>query len=367
MPNSFEVESSSGKYGVTVGTGLFQSAAWAHPDAIYLVDEFLAPSLGVAEDRLISLVATEQQKSLEYMPHTFERLRELGANRSTYLIAVGGGVIQDIATLVASLYMRGLPWSYLPTTLLGMVDSCIGGKSSINVAGYKNLIGNFYPPKDIFVDVEFSRTLSREQIVGGLMEAAKICYARGQGNFEAYLAESPSSSMNPQQVEAVALRTLSTKKWFIEIDEFDQKERLLLNFGHTFGHAIEAGTGFGVSHGVAVGIGMMVAVEVALSRSWLSPTGQRNALALVQHVKDMLGAIAGEIQRPNSLDLDKVLEKFGSDKKHRSDRFRIVSPIADGGLELVPMDKDATSRRDILCAFRNAFAQIGWSDLVVQA
>jgi len=366
MPNSFEIASSSGNYGVTVGVGLFQNAARAHKDAIYLVDSFLAPSLGVAEDRLISIVATEQQKSLECMPQTFARLRELGANRSTYLIAVGGGVIQDIATLVASLYMRGLPWSYLPTTLLGMVDSCIGGKSSINVAGYKNLIGNFHPPKDIFVDVEFSRTLTREQIVGGLMEAAKIGYARGQADFDAYLTESPSASMSPQQIEAVSLRSLSTKKWFIEIDEFDQKERLLLNFGHTFGHAIEAGTSFGVSHGVAIGIGMIVAVNLALSRSWLSPTGQRNTLALVKHVKDMLGAIAGEILMPQKIELDKLLDKFDSDKKHRSDRFQIVCPCADGRLELVPMDKDAESRHDIQSAFHNAFVQIGWSDLVVR-
>lgn len=365
MPKSFEVKSSSGTYSVTIGTGLFQCAARVHPDAIYLVDEFLAPSLGVSEDRLISLVATEQQKSLDCMPQTFARLRELGADRSTHLIAVGGGVVQDIATLVASLYMRGLRWSYLPTTLLGMVDSCIGGKSSINVAGYKNLIGNFYPPKDIFVDVVFSRTLNQEQIVGGLMEAAKISYAKSQVHFEAYLAESPSPSMNAEQLEALVSRSLSTKKWFIEIDEFDQKERLLLNFGHTFGHAIEAGTDFGVTHGIAVGVGMIVAVEVALSRSWLSTTGQRNAFALVKHVKDMLGVIVGEIQRPHSLDLDKLLEKFCSDKKHRSDRFLIVSPNADGRLELMPMDKDAVSRRDILSAFRNTFAQIGWSDLVV--
>ena len=214
-------------------------------------------------------------------------MRELGANRATHLIAIGGGVIQDIVTFCASVYMRGLRWTYMPTTFLSMADSCIGGKSSINVMGYKNLVGNFYPPSQVLIDVDFVDTLDAEKVVGGLFEAAKICYARSYGEFAAYLAEHPASKMSLDVAHVVIVRALRTKKWFIEIDEFDKKERLLLNFGHTFGHAIEAGGDFSVPHGIAVGLGMLVAIKYAGLRQWLSPGGEEHTAALAAHIRAM--------------------------------------------------------------------------------
>ncbi|MBM4221030.1 MAG: 3-dehydroquinate synthase, partial [Gammaproteobacteria bacterium] len=309
--------------------------------------------------RVVKVTASEEAKSLERMAEVVASLRRLGAHRRTHLVAIGGGVVQDIATFSASIYMRGISWTYMPTTLLGMADSCIGGKSSINVLGYKNLVGNFYPPKDVLIDVDFTKTLSKEMLVGGLFEAGKICYARNYEAFLGYLAEVPDIRFS--SLQRIILRALQTKKWFIETDEFDQKERLLLNFGHTFGHAIEAGTDYAVSHGIAVGLGMMVAVEYANDQSWLSATGKEHASVLAAHVRDMIGDGNGCIVKPPAVvDLVRVMEKFENDKKHLADAYRIVCPRHDGALELIAVPKTDSTRAGVAAAYRRALSNLAW-------
>lgn len=368
MQESFEVTASGGSYRVVVGRSLLQQVITDHPNAIFMVDEHLAPLLPASADRRILVKALETNKSLEYMPEIVLKLRELGANRATHLVAIGGGVIQDVATFSASVYMRGIQWTYMPTTLLSMADSCIGGKSSINVLGYKNLVGNFYPPKEVLIDADFVASLDAEKVVGGLFEAGKICYARSNEDFQGYLADGPAAQMSVETVQRIIVRALRTKKWFIETDEFDQKERLLLNFGHTFGHAIEAGTNFGVSHGIAVGIGMMVAVQYAKRREWLTQTGIQRASALTQHVESMLKLEGRSIvASPPAIDLKLVMAKFNNDKKHLSDVYRMVCPRGDGALELVPERKNDDVVRDITWAYESTLKKIGWEVVAASA
>lgn len=362
MPESFEVSASAGSYLVAVGQGLLKKVIADNPDALFMVDDYLASTLPIPETRRILVNAAESNKSLERMPEIVLKLRELGANRGSHLVVIGGGVIQDIATFSASIYMRGIRWTYMPTTLLSMADSCIGGKSSINVLGYKNLVGNFYPPKEVLIDADFVTTLDAEKVVGGLFEAAKICYARSYQDFQAYLSEGPAAKMSAEKVQGIIVRALRTKKWFIEIDEFDQKERLLLNFGHTFGHAIEAGTDFGVSHGIAVGVGMMIAVEYARKRGWLSASGIERTSGLTSHVKAMLKVDGSSIvTAPEAIDLKLVMEKFNNDKKHLSNVYRMICPCGDGELEVVSEPKNEEVRRDIASAYESALGEIGWT------
>jgi 3-dehydroquinate synthase len=150
MSVSFEINSSTGSYDVTVAQGAFAGSIARMGHASIVADEFFRERLTAGN--AIFLAATEEEKSLDRAPALIEQLRRAGANRSTHLVAVGGGVIQDISAFVASVYMRGLTWSYVPTTVLAMVDSCIGGKSSINVGPYKNLAGTFHPPQHIYVE-----------------------------------------------------------------------------------------------------------------------------------------------------------------------------------------------------------------------
>jgi 3-dehydroquinate synthase len=361
MQESFEILSSTGNYTVIAGTDLLVQVIAQYSDAIFMVDERLESVLPASITKRILIKANENTKSLEFMPEVILKMREAGANRTSHLVAIGGGVIQDIATFTASTYMRGIQWTYMPTTFLGMTDSCIGGKSSINVLGYKNLIGNFYPPVDILIDMTFINTLNEEQVVGGLFEAAKICYARGYQQFLEYLNESPAFPMSPENAQRLIVHVLKTKKWFIETDEFDQNERLLLNFGHTFGHALEAGTNFGITHGIAVGIGMVAAVEYAKIAALLSPTGISRAEHLIAHVKSMLGDdLKNVMANPPEIDLALVLEKFNNDKKHRTEFYRMVVPKEDGELELISQTKTDAILNRIRLAYQQGLSEIGY-------
>ncbi len=361
MQESFEIASSSNRYQVVIGRDLIDDVLESYPDAIYLVDDFFDDLLKLPEGRRISIHADEETKSLERIPEVIIKLRQMGANRSTHLVAIGGGVVQDIATFAASLYMRGMSWTYMPTTLLSMADSCIGGKSSINVAGLKNLVGNFYPPKEILIDVEFSKTLDPEQIIGGLFEAEKICYARDFAIYERYLSLSPGAQMELEALQKLILLSLKTKQWFIEVDEFDQNERLLLNYGHTFGHAIEAATNFSVSHGIAVGLGMLVAVHYAQFRKLVLPFAQSRVQNFAQHVRLMLNSI--ELPEPKGLDLSVFMQKFEGDKKHKKDVYRMVCPTAHGALELVSEPKNPETQKVIREAYKQALNDIGWNTI----
>jgi 3-dehydroquinate synthase len=362
LSDIYEIFSSSGNYKIEVGNNLIEKVTALYKDAIYIVDSKLVDRLPESLSRRIIIEALEENKALEKSANYIAELRKLNANRDTHLVAVGGGIIQDITTFVASIYMRGLSWTYLPTTVLSMADSCIGGKSSINVLGYKNLIGNFYPPRDIYIDPAFIKTLDDEMIVGGLFEAAKICYAKDPEIFKEYTELKPSAQICVEQMQAIIGLALSTKKWFIEIDEFDQKERLLLNFGHTFGHAIEASTDFGVHHGIGVGAGMLIAAIYAKLSGSLSRAGEFAVAPLVEHIEAMLMPSAGNlIGAPRIVDLSSTLEKFNYDKKHKTDLFRMVVPEKDGNLALISVARNAQERKKIEAAFIAGFDVLNWN------
>ena len=226
MSVSFEINSSSKSYQVEIGRGQLKSGLYAPKQNFVLVDELvleLYPYLDT--DFLIVIPAVEESKSLATVAYVIEKLRLLGANRNSHLIAIGGGIIQDIATFTASIFMRGISWSYYPTTLLGMVDSCIGGKSSINVGQFKNIAGNFYPPERILIDTDFCETLKQQELISGLCEAVKICFASRDEVLTKYLSFTESNGLvNEANLPDIINLSLMTKKKFIEEDEFDTPE-----------------------------------------------------------------------------------------------------------------------------------------------
>jgi 3-dehydroquinate synthase len=335
MSASFSISSSTGSYDVAVRQGLFAEIVDQLQRPTYIADAFFQ-SRFTPDHTPIFLEATETEKSLDRAPALIETMRARGANRGTLLVAVGGGVIQDIAAFAASVYMRGLSWSYIPSTVLAMVDSCIGGKSSINVGPYKNLVGTFHSPSHIYIDPSLAETLPRDQFASGLIEAAKICFCRGPESFAAHLATHPSTSMSTASLEALILNSLSAKKHFIEIDEFDKKERLLLNFGHTFGHAIEGASHFGIPHGIAVGLGILC--SLAFQRARNIPLDQPSVAALESHLHQMIRTLPGLREQLTALDLTDVLNRFASDKKHSSAHFTLIliAPSGEVVLEQLP-------------------------------
>lgn len=351
MSVSFDINSEIKPYKVEIGEGLLEATLKATGDSIFLCDSFFAGRLAPCGRPVIAIDATEYAKSLDRMSEVIIRLRDSGATRSTNLIAVGGGVIQDVATFCASIYMRGISWKYLPTTLLGMVDSCIGGKSAINVGPYKNIVGNFYPPDEILVDPDLCGTLAVEQKVAGLCEAAKICYARGDDAFARYLALHPSAELKNIKLSHLIDLSLRSKKWFIEVDEFDRNERLLLNFGHTFGHAIEGAAEFAVSHGVAVGVGILAAIHYSRISTG-KETLPQSAVTLAAHIRGLLAHIDGLGEVLAATTEQDLLNRFAADKKHTPTAYTIVGIDQTGRLQRLALPRSSESENMIRETFK---------------
>ncbi len=346
LASSLEIESSTGSYSVGIESGSFERSLKHFEGAAIIADEFFRPAFERAGAEAIFIEATETNKSLDASPAIIERIRKAGANRQTELVAVGGGTVQDLSAFIASVYMRGLRWSYMPTTVLAMVDSCIGGKSSINVGPYKNLVGTIHPPQRVLIDPALARTLPDDQKASGLIEAAKICFCRGEESFAQHVAYGPSIGMSSEALERLIVNSLSAKKWFIEKDEFDKKERLLLNFGHTFGHAIEGATHFAVSHGIAVGLGILAANEFERQRG-VSYAGVARVKLLEEHLHTMISEVPNLAAPLRAMSVDEVIERFGSDKKHGPQHFTLILVAENGDVVLRKIEKTAQVTRDV--------------------
>lgn len=330
-----------------------------HPEGdLLLVDSFFRERLPLP-DRLpvLWIEATEAAKALEQTLPLFVALKDAGLGRSSQLTAIGGGVVQDIATFLASLFMRGIPWNYVPTTFLGMADSCLGGKSSINVGPYKNLIGNFHPPRRIEILPAFARTLPAVELAGGLAEAAKISFCRGANSFATYERLSAAvliGNWQDQQLAELLHATLAVKQWFIETDEFDQAERRLLNFGHTWGHALESATAFAIPHGLAVAIGMLAAIRF---------TGEQPlSVALWEHCLTLLAPVIEPTQL-QAFNPDLFLKAFCADKKHSPGHIHVIVPTstATEGLGVKELRLPATeaSLEAVLQAMHEVLVVVG--------
>lgn len=362
MPNSsemasFDIASSTGSYAIRIGDGLFDRVLADEGEVLFVVDAYLAGRMKAAGIDAIALPAEEITKSLNRMTALIEAMKDRQTTRGTTLIAVGGGVVQDCATFAASVYMRGIPWVYVPTTLLSMADSCIGGKSSINVGKYKNIVGTFHPPTRVDIDPRLAATLSAEQRIAGLCEAVKICMCRGPEALERYLALSPTPAPDFAGLAQVIELCLRAKKWFIEIDEFDRKERLILNFGHTFGHAIEAASKFAISHGVAVGLGMIAAMHLGRA---LEPdaTPPPHVAAFRQHVLDLLAGVPQLRQHLAVLPAEALMDAFAADKKHSRSEFAVIVVNRGGAVERRMLPRDEHSAALIAGAFAAMRAEL---------
>lgn len=359
MQKSLEIQSSIKNYQLSICAGGLSDFIQRCSNSMFIVDAFFEGKFGLSNSNVIYVAATEKSKSLNCLEDVFRQLRQKKANRTSSLVAIGGGVIQDISTFVSSVYMRGIRWSYVPSTLLGMVDSCLGGKSSINVGEFKNLIGNFYPPDEIFIDPSLVKTQIKKEIAGGLIEAAKICYAGGSEASTRFFALNPDVAMPLHKLETLISESLATKKWFIEIDEFDQKERLLLNYGHTFGHAIESGSNYAISHGQAVALGILVSIEVSQGRGILPlklPTRLQKFKMFIQQMLEI-----SNMAQPMHLNIEKLFDAFSSDKKHTDTSFRVILPNSTGDLAIFELDKNASTLILVQECFRKAFRFLGWS------
>ena len=264
----------------------------------------------------------EGSKSLDTCQRLLLEMMDFNMSRRDLVVAVGGGVVGDLAGLCASLYMRGIDFCNIPTTLLSQLDSSIGGKTAVNLGGVKNIVGAFYPPKCVLIDPDVLKTLTPDMLSCGMAEAIKMAATSDAELFE-FLEEHSLSELDGI-IEDVVYRSLLIKKNVVEKDERESGLRQILNFGHTLGHGIEALGG--VSHGQAVAYGCLV----------MTSDGERGRLANVFSSYGLSVKYEG--------DVDKALELTVHDKKASGDYVNVikVDKIGIGRIE-------ATSSKDF-CA-----------------
>ncbi len=265
----------------------------------------------------------EEQKSLETAGRLYRELAECYAERTTPILALGGGVIGDLAGFVAATYLRGVPLVQLPTTLLAQVDSSIGGKVALDHDRLKNKIGAFYQPRLVISDIDTIRTLDDKQFTNGLAEVIKYGVIRDEGFFT-YLENNLDKIklLDTETVEEIVFRSAKIKAEVVEKDEKDLGLRAILNFGHTVGHAVESVSNFKVSHGEAVAIGMLAAARISQRMSIL----KQNELA---RLEDLIKR-AGLPTRLPDPGMEKLVAAMKQDKKVLKGRLRFILPQSLG-------------------------------------
>ena len=259
---------------------------------------------------VIVLEISEERKNLETVQELYDQLIERSAKRNLTLIVIGGGIVQDIAGFVASTLYRGVKWIFVPTTLLAQADSCIGGKTSLNYKAYKNLLGTFYPPSQVFIYAPFLATQQDLDFYSGLGEVVKLHILGGAAHAQEVLKLLPGMMRrDPTDLLTGVQNSLMIKHEYISEDEFDTGRRQLLNFGHCFGHALEATSNFEIPHGQAVVLGMLTANAVSRQRKLLSADRER---FLAEQV--LLPTLKARPKR-SDFDLTGIVEAMKKDKK----------------------------------------------------
>jgi len=219
--------------------------------------------LGIPVD-IIEIPAGESSKSLNIVLDVARQLVKLNVSRKSLLVALGGGVVGDVTGFIASIYMRSIPYVQIPTTLLAQVDSSVGGKTGVDLPEGKNLLGTFYQPKAVYIDLSFLKTLSDKDFANGMAEIIKYGIIGDLNLFELLETESKGiKERNPSLMKSLVGRSCKIKAEIVEMDEKELGLRRILNFGHTLGHALEAASGYSLSHGEAISIGMVGAAKIS--------------------------------------------------------------------------------------------------------
>ncbi len=309
---------------ILIGAGILSDTSsclqkGAYDGAVILYDrnlEGLAKSIGrtLNPRAFLPVVSGDASKSVAEVERIADLMLQNGCTRRTLCVCIGGGMITDLGGFIASVFMRGMPCVYIPTTMLAMVDAAIGGKTALNVMHHKNMLGTLTHPESVLIDIDLLEKLPPKQLSEGLTEAVKIaaiCDENLFSWFEQHLKE--VLNRDPRMLEECVSLCVSAKVSVVESDESDQKERLFLNFGHTVGHAVEAASLYQLSHGCAVSIGM--AAEMQLSGFPDAP-----------RVLSLLSGLNMPIAFPENSDKDVLWGIMKTDKKNSGGEVRIAVP-----------------------------------------
>lgn len=325
-------------YPITIGPDLlgqpdfFQQAIKGHQVMVVTNDtvgplylEALVKTLAAYQVDVVTLPDGEQYKTSEILDDVYSALLEKHHGRDTTIVALGGGVIGDMAGFAAACYQRGIPFIQVPTTLLAQVDSSVGGKTAVNHRLGKNMIGAFYQPQSVIIDISCLKTLPEREYRAGMAEVIKygIIY---DGGFFTWLEKHLDAihALDEQTITHAIYRCCEIKAEVVGKDETEQGIRALLNLGHTFGHAIEAHQGYGNwLHGEAVAVGMVMAALSAQKLGYLNSDQVERIIALI----DKVGL---PVKPPQAMSIDDFMMHMMRDKKVLNQQLRVILPTSIG-------------------------------------
>lgn len=333
VPSVLHVELAERRYPIHIGDGIMAEIDYRpwllQPRVVVVTNTTVAPLYleklsQVLKNQYIHVDTVilpdgESFKNMDTLNLLLTRLLELKVERKTTLMALGGGVIGDIVGFAAAVYLRGIPFIQIPTTLLAQVDSSVGGKTAVNHPLGKNMIGVFYQPKAVVIDTSTLKTLPARELSAGLAEVIKYGLIRDVAFLDWIESHSDEIwSLSPQALAAVVYRSCWHKAQIVAEDESEQGVRALLNLGHTFGHAIEAAMGYGVwLHGEAVAAGTVMAATLSARAGWLSKED-------VQRIERLMQAARLPIRGPSRVQVEEYLSLMQGDKKVEAGQLRLI-------------------------------------------
>lgn len=288
--------------------------------------------------RRLALPPGEAHKNLETVNALWQGFFEAGLERGGGVLALGGGVVSDLAGFAAATYMRGVPWAAMPTTLLAMVDASLGGKTGFDLPQGKNLVGAFHPPRLVLIDPQTLDSLPRAEMLNGLAEALKTAVIGDESLFDLLASGWEAAQAD---LRSVICRALAVKLRIIAADPYERGLRAVLNFGHTVGHALEMLSGFRLPHGLAVGIGMLVEARLA-ERLGVAGSG------LVERLQRALAASGLPQNIPSEFTPNQVIAAMGADKKRQGRKLSFALPERLGKVRPAVVLEDESALRTVL-------------------
>ena len=347
MKYTLTLNMKSRKYPVIIESGLFRTIgktlgenfsgkkiALITDENIYKVyEDFLKKQLNASECQweIIALPAGDSNKSFDTLSTIYKRLIEFQLTRDDVIVSLGGGVIGDLSGFAASTFLRGVDLVQIPTTLIGQVDSSIGGKNAVNLPEGRNLVGTFYQPSYVYIDPDFIKTLSDFHLADGMAEIIKYASVADADLFQDLIRM--SNNRDAQLIESIIYRCCLIKKQLIEQDEKDQGIRMLTNFGHTIGHAIENLYHYGTyGHGQAVAMGMLTITE----HSEAMGLSKINTSAMLKEILNGYGLPTG---LPEDINKEQLARTAMKDKKRRGDKMNLILLEKIGKGYIYPIEK----------------------------
>ena len=296
------------------------------------------------KDHTLTLIANEENKTINSSLFVIDLLNKNNFTKKEILISIGGGITQDVTAFARSIFKRGINWTYFPTTLLSMADSCIGAKSAINYEGTKNLIGLFSAPKEVFINTSFLNTLDKRDVLSGYGEIIKLCIVGGVSKKVKKLQKGDLLF----KIVVLIKTALIVKKAVITEDEFEINIRKALNYGHTIGHAIEPIVKYKIPHGIAVLIGMFVENCISNEYGYLDSESCNYLNKIIIDYIDQKS-----MNYFKSVDIKDLLHNMKKDKKNELNNISFAVPVAIGHFKILQLKNDKKLLTAIDKAFKN--------------